>query len=111
MQQLRSSARIMRGFSRIGIGAAVLIAVTGLAITVGVAVSSYKSANSEVKPWYLTPDYEEGIRRVIAERSHQARNAAMRSALIGLGITGATSLAIFGFFRSLGSVVAGFARD
>jgi hypothetical protein len=46
MQQLGSSARIMRGFSRMGIGAAVLIAVTGLAITVGVAVSSYKSANS-----------------------------------------------------------------
>jgi hypothetical protein len=43
-----SSARIIRGFSRIGIGAAVLIAVLGLAVAVSVAFNDYKYATQWV---------------------------------------------------------------
>jgi hypothetical protein len=38
------STRIMGGFSRLGVGAAVLTAVLGLAITVSVAFNDYRSA-------------------------------------------------------------------
>lgn len=39
-----SSARIIRGFSRVGVGAAVLTAVLGVAVTATVAFSDYRSA-------------------------------------------------------------------
>jgi hypothetical protein len=39
-----SSARIMRGFSRIGVGAAALTAMLGLTVTVPVAINDYRSA-------------------------------------------------------------------
>ena len=72
-----ASARILRGFSRVGIGAAVLIGLLGLAVTADLA----------------------------------ARFPATASVANLLGITGAVSLVVFGFFRLVGWVVAGFARD
>jgi hypothetical protein len=192
MPELSSSARIMRGFSRIGVGAAALTAVSGLAITLTMAVNDYRSAtewpgtliskagestnvwagwtdrgpNSDISPWGAKqprlaeegdwgakqPTYTEerdaaikkglegpnpdiapwavgrpayteernaAIKRAAAEQSRWsfpsldrvAFKAAIPTALIGLGLTGAACLAAFGFFAGLGWMIAGFARD
>jgi hypothetical protein len=39
----RASIRIIRGFKRIGIGAAMLMAVLGATVTTGVAVNTYNN--------------------------------------------------------------------
>jgi hypothetical protein len=159
-----SSARIMRGFSRIGVGAAALTAVLGLAITVSVAFNDYKSATQwpgtpvgnfdpaayGAKPFdpdeFLAQTAPEVVKRPpktgmfddlipppkgrllsdaevglapqhsgpfgwFLNLNAEAFSSAALTVAIGLGITGAACLAVFGFFSGLGWIIAGFARD
>jgi hypothetical protein len=109
--------RITRGFKRIGIGAAVLMAVLGVTVTTSVAVNTY---NNE-RGWSDVTSQPANIpaSRALAndvelapwDRDEAAFHIATTSALIGLGVTGAACLAVFGFFAGLGWVVAGFTRD
>jgi hypothetical protein len=79
------SNRITRGFSRLGIWAAVLVAICGAGVTAFAIVFA---------PTPAPPDFD-----------------AAKFAGIGLGITGVLALATFVFFRGLGWIIAGFARD
>jgi hypothetical protein len=111
------SARIMRGFKRIGIGAAVLMAMLGVTVTTSVAVNTYNNEMgwSDVlsQPAHIPASraLANDIELAPRERDEAAFHIATTSALIGLGITAAACLAVFGFFRGLGWVIAGFARD
>jgi hypothetical protein len=147
------SARIIRGFSRIGIGLAIISAITGVAVTGGIVVGNYNRANDEFDKYAcllrwnanaavsgarykaLTesaancgyfPSYgaynslswiriNDAIEQngFIVERvtDFERLRAEANTTIAGLGITGATSLVIFGFFRGLGWIIAGFARD
>jgi hypothetical protein len=81
--------RIIRGFSRLGVGAAVLVAMCGAGFT---AVAIVMPALDPYPP----PDLAA---------------YAIKTAGIGLGITSLLALAAFVFFRGLGWVITGFARD
>jgi hypothetical protein len=109
--------RIMRGFRRIGIAAAVLMAVLRVTATTSVAVSTYDNerGSSDVisQPANIPGSraLANDVQLVPGERDEAAFHIATTSALIDLGVTAAASLAVFGFFAGLGWVVAGFARD
>jgi hypothetical protein len=83
------ATRIIRGFSRLGVGAAVLVAACGTGFT---ALAIVMPALDPSPP----PD-------LVAY--------AAKTAGIGLGVTSLLALAAFVFFRGLGWVLAGFARD
>jgi hypothetical protein len=146
-----SSARIMRGFSRIGVGAAAITAVLGLTATANLAINDYWPGNrvqtdpvawgafpevnpskSNIPPFDPSKPYEIATKNspnplisstpnpaskpfdpdeYLAFKRIEALKSAALTILIGLGITGAACLAVFGFFSGLGWVIAGFARD
>jgi hypothetical protein len=85
MNKETSSARLIRGFSRFGVGAALLIALCGAGYTAFVIAFA---------PMPAPRDFD-----------------AAKFAGIGLGITGVSAFAAFGFFHGLGWILAGFARD
>jgi hypothetical protein len=94
-----SSAPILRGFSRLGIGCAVLIAVIGVAVTAIIVMDDYSrwvAGSSPPGGFALNPP---------------PISTFVPTVLIGGGITITACLLIMGFFRGLGWVVAGFARD
>jgi hypothetical protein len=94
-----SSGPILRGFSRLGIGCAVLIAMIGVAVTATIVVDDYNrwaGGSSSPAGFVLEPP---------------PLSTFVPTALIGGGITIAACLLIIGFFRGLGWVVAGFAGD
>jgi hypothetical protein len=94
-----SSGPIIRGFSRLGLGCAVLIAMIGVALTATIVIDDYNRwAGGSSPPAGFVPDAP-------------ATSAFVPTVLIGGGITITACLLIIGFFRGLGSVVAGFARD
>jgi hypothetical protein len=107
-----SSARIIRSFSRIGIGAAALVAISGLALTAIVADRDYETATHWPGTSVAKADLPDVPPWVKYERINDEAFKTVRSTvLIGMGITGAACLAVFGFFGGLGWVIAGFARD
>jgi hypothetical protein len=112
-----TSVPIMRGFKRIGIGAAVVTAALGFAMTTGVAVNNYNTEKSwsNVMPQPAnipaSPALANDIELAPRERDEAAFHIATTSAVMGLGVTAAACLAVFGFFAGLGWVVAEFARD
>jgi hypothetical protein len=91
-----SSGPILRGFSRLGIGCAVLIAMIGVAVTATIVIDDYNRWAGGSSP--PAPDAP-------------ATSTFVPTVLIGGGITITACLLIIGFFRGLGWVVAGFARD
>jgi hypothetical protein len=148
-----TSARIIRGFSRIGIGIAVVVAIIGVIATAVVALQNHNSANYEFDKYaclltananvavsgdrYKSLTENAGhcgyfssygtynslgwikIGDAIEQNGHLVQRVTdaelvkldVLTALAGLGITGAISLVIFGFFRGLGWILAGFASD
>jgi hypothetical protein len=122
------SNRIIRRFSRLGIGTALLVAIYGFVLT-GVATVSEYNANSPGilifesathKVSKKTPSganiYAEidgapppGLNELIRHRTPALY--AAKAAGIGLGITVVAALAVFAFFRGLGWILGGFARD
>ena len=122
------SNRIIRGFSRLGIGAAVLTAIYGSVLT-GVATLSeytdnspgiliYDSATHQVSKTrpsganiYAQIDGPppSGLNELVRHRTPALY--AAKAAGVGLGITVLAALAVFGFFRGLGWITVGFARD
>jgi hypothetical protein len=94
-----SSAPILRGFSRLGIGCAVLIAIIGVVVTATVVMDDYNR-------WVGGSGPPAGV--VLGPPSI---STFVPTVLIGGGITITACLLIIGFFRGLGWVVAGFARD
>jgi hypothetical protein len=94
-----SSAPVLRGFSRLGIGCAVLIAMIGVVVTATVVMDDYSR-------WVGGSAPPAGI--VLGP---PPISTLVRTVLIGGGITITACLLIIGFFRGLGWVVAGFARD
>jgi hypothetical protein len=104
MTELSSSARIMRGFSRIGIGATALAAVSTILVT----ISDYRSTTQWAGLPVANPSDQFDPDKFLAEA---ALKSGALTVLTGLGVTGAACLAIFGFFRGFGWVVAGFAGD
>jgi hypothetical protein len=94
-----SSAPILRGFSRLGIGCAVLIAMIGVAVTATVVMDDYSR-------WVAGSASPTGV--VVGP---PPISTFVPTVLIGGGITITACLLIIGFFRGLGWVVAGFARD
>ena len=88
------SNRIIRGFSRLGIGAAVLTAIYGL-------VPNIYAQIDDPPPT--------GLNELVRHRTPALY--AAKTACVGLGITALAALAVFGFFRGLGWIIAGFARD
>jgi hypothetical protein len=106
-----SAARIMRGFSRIGIGAAALVAISGLALTAIVADRDYDATQAPGTP-VAKADLPDVPPWVKYERINDEAFKTVRSTvLIGMGITSTASLAVFGLFGGLGWVIARFARD
>jgi hypothetical protein len=108
----RSSARIIRGFSRTGIGAAGLVAILGLALTAIVADRDYEAATQWPDTRVAKADLPDVPPRVKYEGiNDEAFKTVRLTVLIGMGITGTASLAVFGLFGGLGWVIARFARD
>jgi hypothetical protein len=122
------SNRIIRGFSRLGIGAAALVAIYGFLLTGIATVSEYRAnrpgilifdpATHEV--FKTTPSganiYVQidgppppGLKEMV--RHHTSSLYAAKAAGIGLCITVLAALAVFGFFRGFGGIIAWFARD
>jgi hypothetical protein len=94
-----SSGPILRGFSRLGIGCAVLIAMIGVAVTATIVIDDYNRwIGGSSPPAGFVPD-------------PPPVSTFLPTVLIGGGITITACLLIIGFFRGLGWVVAGFARD
>lgn len=94
-----SNGPILRGFSRLGIGCAVLIAMIGVAVTATVVIDDYSrwvGGSAPPAGFVLGPP---------------PISTFVPTVLIGGGITITACLLIIGFFRGLGWVVAGFARD
>jgi hypothetical protein len=94
-----SSGPILRGFSRLGIGCAVIFAMIGVVVTATVVMDDYNRwVGGSAPPAGVVP----GLPPI---------STFVPTLLIGGGITITSCLLIFGFFRGLGWVVAGFARD
>lgn len=94
-----SSSPILRGFSRLGIGCAVLIAMIGVAVTATVVIDDYGQwVGGSSPPAGFAPD-------------PPSISTFVPTVLIGGGITITACLLIIGFFRGLGWIVAGFAGD
>jgi hypothetical protein len=94
-----STAPILRGFSRLGIGCAVLVAMIGVVVTATIVIDDYNQwAGGSSPPAGFVPDAP-------------AISTFVPTVLIGGGITITACLLMIGFFRGLGWVVAGFARD
>jgi hypothetical protein len=94
-----SSGPILHGFSRLGIGCAILIAMIGVAVTATVVIDDYSrwvGGSSPPAGLVLDPP---------------PISTFVPTVLIGGGITITACLLIVGFFRGLGWVIAGFARD
>lgn len=115
-----ASGRIIRRFSRFGIGAAVLVLVGGILATGIVARHQYDRAQGaalpEIKPSLLASppsvSHQPPPGFTIDQPPPRVGFAeAENASAIGLGITAVLALATWGFFRSLGRVVARFARD
>jgi hypothetical protein len=107
--------RITRGFGRLGIAAAVLVALGGVMVSGIAAVDQYKRQSiATAPPFDPTKPYE-----VLNPQSPgmfddlipSPASVAAKAAGIGFGITAMLALATWAFFRGLGWVVAGFARD
>ena len=94
-----SSGPILRGFSRLGIGCAVLIAMIGVAVTATVVMDDYSR-------WVGGASPPAGF-----ALDRPPISTFVPTVLIGGGITIAACLLIIGFFRGVGWVAAGFARD
>jgi len=92
-----SSAPILRGFSRLGVGCAVVIAMIGVAVTATIVIDDYNRwvAGSSPSAGFVAPPISTFVPTV----------------LVGAGSTITACLLIVGFFRGLGWVVAGFIRD
>jgi hypothetical protein len=94
-----SSGPILRGFSRLGIGCAVLIAMIGAAVTATIVMDDYNRwVGGSSPPAGFVPE-------------SPPISTFVPTVLIGGGITIAACLLIIGFFRGLGWVVAGFVGD
>jgi hypothetical protein len=160
-----ASTRVVRGFSRIGIGCAILAGLCGVAVTVILAVEDarrvpgfdpsqpYEVVSDDGPPKgfmvdptkgplaatdpllieYLTstPSPSPVVNRFVpGEASRKFDEAVLKfddlvpkaervsdewrivcPILVGLGLTLAVCLVVFGFFRGLGWVLAGFARS
>jgi hypothetical protein len=111
------STRITRGFRRIGLGAAVLMAVLGVTVTTGVTINTYNNERgwSDVisQPANIPASraLANDVELATRERDEAAFYIATTSALIGLGVTAPACLAMLGFFVGLGWIIAGFPRD
>ena len=121
---------IIRSFSRLGIGAAVLLSFGGAAVTMMVASEQYYKAELESgvaripgaiddrspaaignrmpAPMADEPRSRSNVADVALAPSPAA--VATKTSAVGLGITALLALAAFGFFHVLGWMVAGFAR-
>jgi hypothetical protein len=109
--------RIMHGFSRLGIAAAVVL-LPGGRLTAAIAVEEYSQAQQNVFLVAQTdPPCRAGYGKDCApwERDSPAPPPSAfvtaKTADIGIGVTALLALAAFGFFRGLGWVLDGFARD
>lgn len=120
MNYRMSGARIIRGFSRIAIGTAVLIAICGIGATAVVVGNSrslrnalpaveQKASKTSGANIYAQVDSPLPPGFVIDPSPSPAVEAA-KTAGIGLGITALLALGAFGFFRGLGWILAAFAR-
>ena len=109
--------RIIRGFSRIGIGVTVLVTLAGAGVTVFASSIRYSDAQSQIAnlPQKRVAWRVQGYRDVEIEDSlaafPTAAEAAAEAAGIGLGVTALLALSARGIFRGLGWVLAGFSRD
>jgi hypothetical protein len=118
--------RITRGFSRLGIVAAMLVVLGGAGITAAVSIDRYES-ETRWRTDHLVPPPGFVVESPVPDCSlgrhpcaptpvdydpfHSPSEVAARAAGIGLSITGVLALAAFGFFRGIGWIVTGFARD
>jgi hypothetical protein len=121
---------IIRGFSRLGIGVAILILFAGAAVTLMAASDQYYKAELESgvgrvrvaiddrsplaignrlpAPMAQEPRRLSDVVNVALAPSPAA--VATKTSAAGLAVTALLALAAFGFFHGLGWVVAGFAR-
>jgi hypothetical protein len=107
-----ASARIIRGFSRIGIGSVVVVAIVGVAVTTTVVIDEWVRISSlPDAPWLAYAPKLEASSAHGWWSSDPVLGSAVSNVLAGLAITGIASLVIFEFFRGLGWIIAGFARD
>jgi hypothetical protein len=94
--------RITRGFSRLGIGAGVATVLCGAGLTSIFAADQYERLTRAAL--VAAPSmFDDLIPPPIV--------VAGKSAAIGLGVTLLLAFAAYGFFRGLGWIIAGFARD
>jgi hypothetical protein len=126
----KSAVRIIRGFSRLGVGAAILVMLCGAGLTAMVVSDQYAQSKgkghiSVAGPGGVTVKFPTGtdwptIYKVLGSQASvqsaeyptvSPTDEATRIAVIGLGITAAMALAAWGFFRGVGWMLAGFARD
>jgi hypothetical protein len=122
--------RIIRGFSRLGAGAALLVTLCGMGVTAVIVSDQHARGHfsvtgiDKVSVYFPTGTPESVVHDVMLYRAgypgplSPAASAAfslippdIKAAVIGLGVTALLALVAFGFFRGLGWVVAGFARD
>jgi hypothetical protein len=102
-------AHIIREFRRVGIGAAVLTAVLGLALTTVEAINRYKRSDfnlTDVAVGLASPS-PDGIFRSLNFNA-EAFNSAIETVLIGLVATGAVSHAAYVLFYGFGRIIARF---
>jgi hypothetical protein len=114
--------RITRGFSRLGILAAMLVALGGAGITAAVSIDRYESETRwrtdhlVPPPGFVVespvPDCSLGRRPctltpVDYDPFHSPSEVAARAAGIGLSITGVLALAAFGFSAGLAGLLRG----
>jgi hypothetical protein len=130
-----TSRRVIRGFSRLGIGGALLVTLCGAALTAVAASDRYARTKATghllvagpggVIVKFPTETDWPTIYRVMGDQfggssfsvqSIEPPEAppnveAAKTAAIGLGITAFLAFATWGLFRGVGWMLAGFARD
>jgi hypothetical protein len=121
---------IVRGFSRLGIGVAILVSFWGAAATMMVASDQYYKAELESGVGRIPGAIDDRSPNAIGNRmpspmaqeprrrsdvadvalAPSPAGVATKTSAVGLGVTALLALAAFGFFRVLGWVVTGFAK-
>jgi hypothetical protein len=102
--------RIIRGFSRLGVGVAVLVALCGLAI-VTVDQNSRLSHPREARNGAIEEPLVLELLNAPEDTWLEYTRIRVKDAVPALGLTAALALVAFGLCRGLGWIIVGFARD
>jgi hypothetical protein len=126
---MTTGRRIIRGFSRLGVGAALLVALCGAAFTYMLASDQFERGISVTGPDNVTVYFKNGTDASVINEAMSRRfgvpgdlspaassagsrlSPAVKTASIGIGITAALAFVTWALFRGVGWMLAGFARD